>query len=159
MPRTVKPESQYVLKVSLRGSRGIWRRIVMQGAQSLDDLHEEIFHAFGRHEEHLYSFYLPQPEARGRDRLRDAEEYSHPMAATGSGLDDDIGGGDARKARLQSLRLRAGQRFEYLFDFGDSWWHDILVEEVRPAGGDSSFLGVVEKRGRAPRQYPEELDE
>ena len=39
---------------------------------------------------------------------------------------------DAAKARLDDLKLKTGQRFEYLFDFGDSWWHEVVVETISP---------------------------
>ena len=126
----------------------------MQGSQTLHDLHEEIFHAFSRYDEHLYSFYFPQPGVRGRDRLRDAEEYSHPIAVRDPGPFDDDCRMDASKTRLDSLQLSVGDRFDYLFDFGDSWWHDILVEEIG-APGMRTYSGMVQRRGASPRQYPE----
>jgi len=54
----------YVLKVALCGSKGIWRRIAMLPAQTLDDLHEAIFTAFDRYDEHLYSFFFPTSQSR-----------------------------------------------------------------------------------------------
>ena len=58
------PESVYVFKVALSGSKRIWRRIAMRPAQTLDDLHEAIFTAFDRYDEHLYSFFFPTSQSR-----------------------------------------------------------------------------------------------
>ena len=51
----------FVFKVALAGQKSIWRKIAMRGNQTLDDLHEAIFDAFDRYDEHLYSFYFPPP--------------------------------------------------------------------------------------------------
>lgn len=149
-----KSNVQYVFKVGLAGRRSIWRKIALRGDQTLDDLHEAIFHAFDRFDEHLYSFYFPKPGARGRDRLREALEYGHPMSVEDS---NPFGGGGVRNAAtvtLDSLKLTVGQRFEYLFDFGDSWWHEVTVEQVGSIRGKGS-PELVEKHGASPLQYPE----
>ena len=153
--RKPKSESSYVLKVSLPGRPVTWRRIVMHGHQTLHDFHEEIFNAFDRYDEHLYSFYFPRPGARGRDRLRGAAEYSHPMAFTDPGPFYDDWKLDASKTSLDSLGLTPGQQFDYLFDFGDSWWHKIAVEEIVGPGVPTAS-GLIQSRGESPPQYPED---
>ena len=37
------------------------------------------------------------------------------------------------------LHLKVGQTFEYLFDYGDSWWHLIEVQHVGPVTSASSL--------------------
>jgi len=61
---------------------------------------------------------------------------------------------NAADARLDALGLKVGQQFEYLFDFGDSWWHEIKVEQIQPAGTRKRLSFVVEKHGKSPPQYP-----
>jgi hypothetical protein len=142
-----------VFKIALKGRTGVWRRIAMRGDRTLHHLHEAIFLAFDREEEHLYSFYFPKPGARGRDRLRTAVEYTHSFA----GEPDPFGEArpDASKARLDRLHLKAGQKFEYLFDFGDSWWHEITVDGVAvPLAGRGS-VSLLERHGASPPQYPD----
>jgi len=34
------------------------------------------------------------------------------------------------RGRLQEVVPRVGTRFQYLYDFGDSWRHDLLLEAV-----------------------------
>lgn len=146
----------YTFKVALAGRKSIWRRIAVRGNQTLDHLHEAIFTAFDRDDEHLYSFYFPRPGQRGRAALRDAVEYTHPNALEGPFGDD--GPGNAKKAKLDGLGLKVGQQFQYLFDFGDSWWHEITVEAIDGAGEAGKYPGVIEKHGASPAQYPD-LDE
>jgi hypothetical protein len=41
---------------------------------------------------------------------------------------------DERQARVSKLLLAAGgSSFEYIYDFGDNWRHDIAVESIMPA--------------------------
>jgi len=139
-----KSNVQYVFKVGLAGRRSIWRKIALRGDQTLDDLHEAIFHAFDRFDEHLYSFYFPKPGARGRDRLREALEYGHPMSVEDS---NPFGGGGVRNAAtvtLDSLKLKVGQRFEYPSTYSISVTH----------GGTRSRWSRSEASGvRVPRSW------
>jgi hypothetical protein len=52
------PNNIHIFKVALAEWEGIWRKIAVKGNQTLDDLHEAIFDAFDRYDEHMYSFYL-----------------------------------------------------------------------------------------------------
>ena len=65
----------FVFKVALAGRKSIWRKIALRGNHTLDDLHEAIFDAFDRDDEHLYSFYFP---AAG------TKKFSHARCATPS---------------------------------------------------------------------------
>ena len=111
---------------------------------------EAIFDAFERYDEHLYSFYFPKPGARGRARLQSAKEFTHPSAVDGFGNQRD-----ASDTTIDQLRLRARKKFEYLFDFGDSWWHEITVESKGAEPDDGAYPRVVKQRGKAPPQYPD----
>ena len=60
------PQSNFIFKVGLSGRKSIWRKIAIKANQTLDDLHEIIYEAFDRDDEHLYSFFLP-PKKRQVD--------------------------------------------------------------------------------------------
>jgi hypothetical protein len=144
-----------VYKVALKGQASTWRRIEISSTQTLDDLHEAIFGAFDRYEEHLYAFYFMAPGARGRRALLDAVQYLHP-----DGLErDEEGVYDASAVRLHELELRPGRTFEYEFDFGDSWWHVITFEAEQPAEPKAKYPRIVESKGKSPPQYPGEDEE
>jgi hypothetical protein len=49
---------------------------------------------------------------------------------------------DESKFRLNQL-LEAGEVFEYLYDFGDSWQHRITVESIRNLDKDDSNAGRI----------------
>lgn len=153
-----RKSTSYLLKVSLRGAPGIWRRIAIRSDQTLDDLHTTIFHAFDRFDEHLYSFYFPKAGSRGKRERRMADEYTHPAAVEDS---DAFGSkvGNAARTKIGLLQLRPGQRFDYLFDFGDSWEHEVLVEEVDVPLAAGRYPRITERRGASPPQYPDVDDE
>ncbi|HEY3246281.1 MAG TPA: plasmid pRiA4b ORF-3 family protein [Phycisphaerae bacterium] len=149
------PVTLYTFKVALAGDKSIWRRIEIRSDQTLDDLHEAIFRAFDRDDEHMYSFYLyPPGSPRGR-RGRGAREYAHPMCAEDAETFDDSAPRDASATPIADLTLRRGRKFEYLFDYGDSWWHELTVEGADGAPAKERYPRIVEKHGDSPPQYPD----
>jgi len=57
--------------------------------------------------------------------------------------------------RLDGLLLKEGQTFEYLFDFGDEWWHTITVDALGASDPTQAYARIVNMRGASPAQYPE----
>jgi hypothetical protein len=151
--------SVFVFKVTLAGARSVWRRIAVRGNQTLDYLHEAIFQAFDRDDEHMYSFFFPRPGCKGRASLRGAEEYTHPFNAAHPGPFADKPLNNAGTARLSALGLKAGSTFLYLFDFGDEWWHKITLEKTDAPDDGGRYPRILEKRGDSPPQYPDLEDD
>ena len=153
-------DTVFVFKVALQGDKKVWRRIAALASQTLDHLHEAIYEAFDRDDPHLYSFYFPPPGARGRAAIRDADEFTSPFncdkesrsMAQWMGMDAPR---NAARTRIAKLPLAPGQKFHYLFDFGDEWWHDITVEHVDGVPDKGKYPRIVEKQGDSPPQYPD----
>ena len=73
-----------VLKVALADDKQTWRKIAIRQGQTLHDLHDIIFDAFERYDEHLYSFYLPEAKnARFDPRKlhKKSIEFTHPYSS------------------------------------------------------------------------------
>ena len=106
----------YQLKVTLRDiDPPIWRRIQVWEDTTLGQLHHILQIVMGWEDYHLHEFVI------GRRR------YSIPDP------DDDLYERkviDERRQPLLSLLPRVGSVFEYLYDFGDSWHHDLLLEAI-----------------------------
>jgi len=151
-------QAVFVFKVALAGRKSIWRRIAARGSETLDDLHEAIFDAFDRDDEHLYSFYFPKPGTKGRARLRDAVEYACAFSCKDPGPFAGEPLHNAAKTNLSALGLKPKRVFLYLFDFGDQWWHEITVEQIDAKPDKGKYPRVLEKHGQSPPQYPD-LDE
>jgi hypothetical protein len=153
--KTTSGATVCVLKVALKHKQTIWRRIAIRSDQTLDDLHWAIFKAFDREEDHLYSFYLSPPGLKGRAAMVEAAEYTHPFALEGAPFDDERCR-NAEKTTIGSLRLSEGRQFRYLFDFGDSWEHELKVEAAdQPLDPSRKYPVVVEKNSASPPQYLE----
>jgi hypothetical protein len=143
----------FVFKVALAGSEEIWRRIAIRGGQTLDDLHEAIFEAFDRFDEHLYSFYFPKPGSKGRARIRDAQEYACSYMAEDPSWGEP--GVKTTDAKVTSLGLTPRRKLYYLFDFGDEWWHEITVEKTDAPAEKGRYPRILDKHGPSPPQYPD----
>ncbi len=129
-------------------NRGICRTIQIRGDQTLEQLHEVVFHAFDRYDEHLYQF---QVGGRGPMDPK-AKRYSMADPAE-DGAWQRESAGDVSCTTIGSLALEVGQAFGYWFDFGDDWWHQIdvaAIEEPPPAG---KYPKVIKRIGKSPPQY------
>lgn len=109
--------SVYQLKVTLSGTKPpIWRRVLVDGESTLDDLHEVIQAAFGWWNYHLHLFEIGD----ARYGLPDPDwDFGEPVK-------------DERRARLEQV-LGVGTSFRYAYDFGDGWEHRVMVERSMPA--------------------------
>lgn len=132
-PQTV-PGEFYQLRVTIRGIEPlIWRRLRVRSDMSLAVLHEVLQAAMGWTDSHLHEFTidgavygLPDPEI----------EY-----------DDVI---DERTAVLGRLVPGAGATFTYRYDFGDSWEHEVVVEEVLQNTGETTLAVCLDGEWRCP---------
>ena len=110
----------YQLKVRLLEIEPpIWRRLQVRGRTTLSKLHGILQDLAGWTNSHLYAFDVA------------GKRYEEP--------DPEAEGANARRAQLARLGLEVGDRFEYLYDFGDDWLHEVLLEEIRPADSDTVY--------------------
>jgi len=128
-------------KVSLRDRPNIWRIIEIKENQMLSSLHKAIFNAFDRFEEHPYSFFMSN------------KPYDKENEYTSPGLDTHGTSRLATRIRIDSLALHPGQKFLYLFDYGDEWWHEVELIGVSEKVPRGSYPRVVERQGESPPQY------
>jgi hypothetical protein len=129
------------------------RTIAIRADQTFAELHVAIFHAFDREEQHMYEFQVggkgPQdPKARC---------YVLPIA-----MKDTYGrskpAGDVTRTAIGSIGLHVGDAFGYWFDFGDDWWHQINVVDIRTDVPEGTYPRVTKRVGESPPQY-EDWDE
>ncbi len=104
--------SVYQLKVSLREiTPPIWRRVQVPGDITLAKLHRVLQIVMGWTDSHLHRFSVG------------GVDYAEPDPDGHLNFQSD------RRARLNNV-VRAKQKFEYEYDFGDSWEHAIVVEKT-----------------------------
>ncbi len=62
----------------------------------------------------------------------------------------------ASRIRIDSLFLSPGRKFLYLFDYGDEWWHEVELTEIKEKIPRGIYPRLVKKQGKSPRQYPQD---
>jgi Plasmid pRiA4b ORF-3-like protein len=135
----------YVFEAELADHPKVSRRLAVRGDQTLEDFHEELRRAFEWWEDHLYSFWLD-----GEFWGSHESEYTSPIEP-----EDGVKNADVELARLG---LTKGDEIAYVFDFGDEWRVRLRLEEVGTAD-DETYPRTLERRGKAPPQYPIPDDE
>jgi hypothetical protein len=124
----VSPEDAvYQLKITLRGSSPlVWRRVLVPGEYLMDDLHEVIQMVMGWENCHLHQFVFRDKKSLVFVRP-DEDDTDGPGFSRHTVL-------DSCEHTLADLAPRRKMKFIYEYDFGDSWEHEILVEDQLPAG-------------------------
>ena len=109
-------ERIYQFRITLKDIKPpIWRRIQVRDC-TLDKLHERIQTAMGWTNSHLHHFQI------------NGNLYGDPWLMDENF--DEFGYEDSTVTMVSKILPKSGQRFqfEYEYDFGDSWWHEVLFE-------------------------------
>ena len=131
----------------------VLRTIQIRGDQTLAKLHEAIFDAFDREEDHMYEFQIG-----GKGPMdRKGKRYVLPMGD--DPFDEPRPAGVVTRTTIDALGLKKGQAFSYWFDFGDDWRHQINVVDVHDGPGSGKYPRVTAKTGVSPPQYPDWNDD
>jgi hypothetical protein len=125
------------LKIAIAGVvPKVWRRVLVPSTATLADLHEIIQGIFDWDESHLHVFCVNN------------REYMHPEAL--EVIDDFPHAADAAKVLLAGILARGIKTFEYEYDFGDSWCHDIKIEKVLEPVPGQKYPEVIAGEGAGP---------
>jgi hypothetical protein len=126
------------LKVSLLDTKPvIWRRIQVEDC-TLVELHSHIQAAMGWQNYHMHKFVV------------DGESYGTPMS------DFDLEMKDGSLVKLTDFLPTTGKRFrfQYVYDFGDGWRHEILFEGYPPLDKGKKYPVCLEGERACP---PEDI--
>jgi hypothetical protein len=125
----------YQLKVTLRSVRPpVWRRLLILDSTDLERLHLIIQDTVGWLNAHMYEFQV------GNAR------FQHSASR-------ELGFTPTRKASSVTLGQVAppvGRRFVYWYDFGDDWFHDIIIEKILRAEPGAIYPRCVAGRRACP---------
>jgi hypothetical protein len=138
------PHSQrlYQFKITLSGIQPlIWRRIQVKNC-TLDKLHEHIQTAMGWTNSHLHHFRI------------DGKRFGDPLLMEEDF--DEMNYQDSTITKIREVMPRGGKplRFEYEYDFGDSWSHEVLFEGCPRAVAGFRYPVCVEGERACP---PEDI--
>jgi hypothetical protein len=146
------PANLYVVSVFLKGgptskkfaNKEISRVIEIRGDQTLEQLHDAIFQAYDRSDQHPYEFQFGK-------RPFDPDGPNYGIKSPKSWKKGD---GDARTTKLDDLNLK--RVFGYRFDFGDNWYHQVQIDRIDKAIPTVTYPRIIKRVGKSPPQYCDE---
>lgn len=94
----------------------VWRRVTVPDSFSFARFHYVIQEAFGWMNSHLYQF--------------SEKGYASDIFIGEPSEDDWNEVKDSSKIKLSKVFTKKGQRYTYIYDFGDDWVHKITLEEM-----------------------------
>jgi hypothetical protein len=138
MPKAATPI--YQLKVTLKDSRPpIWRRLLVHQDSTLADLHDIIQIAMGWEDYHLHMF-------------RKGGEIYEPFDNELPDMRDMLGqeSHDESRIPLHQVLSRVKSKISYVYDFGDDWEHEILLEAKLPQEEGHQYPVCIKGRRACP---------
>ncbi len=125
--------SIYQLKITLHDSHPpIWRRVLVPGNFSLYKLHQVIQISMGWTDTHMHHFIVG------------GEFYSIPSA------EDFMPVKDERRVTLEKIAPSLKRKFDYEYDFGDSWRHSVVVEKILPPVPGETYPRCIKGKRACP---------
>jgi len=123
----------YRFKASLKYRPSIWRRIEIQGGQTLADLDGVLREEF-KHDlfDHLSGFWR-KVRRGGTRRIREVD----------IGTIEPFGGGEGAKTRIAAIGLAVGDELKYVYDFGDWIEHTLTLEAITEPEAGAQYPRVV----------------
>jgi len=153
MIKLLKDYLLYQLRVALKGSEPpIWRRFQLKRETTLFKLHKVLQIVMGWQNYHLHEFRIGNLS------------FGEPAPEEGSDFIDE------RAIKLTQIAPDLPLKFEYIYDFGDGWQHEVIIEkgvdkqagvrypvciegsracppeDVGGIGGYASFLKAIQNR-------------
>ena len=126
----------HMVKASLHGAKPpVWRRLELPSDLSLDVVHERC--------------RSPSPGTATTCTS------SRPPAGRSAGRTGDWGFeevGDESAVALAQVAAEEKAKIVYVYDFGDDWRHDIVVEKITPALPGVAYPRCTGGRGWAPEE-------
>jgi hypothetical protein len=138
--RMAKQRVVYQLKIRLQGTKpAIWRRVQVWEEMTLPQLHTVFQIVMGWEDCHLHEFKIGGRAYGVPDPVMDPENEHQA---------------DEERVRLNEVVGPVGSSFEYLYDFGDDWFHAVLVEGILLAEDGVQYPRCLAGERRGP---PEDI--
>ncbi|WP_404405174.1 plasmid pRiA4b ORF-3 family protein [Jeotgalibacillus malaysiensis] len=114
------------VKVTLLGEeRPVWRRLRIDDGMTFYEFHKILQVAFGWTESHLHNFDVRRSGGRTERTLIEMEETEDFFLT----MDESV---SEQEAIVGDWLIQPKDRALYVYDFGDYWEHEIVVEKVYP---------------------------
>lgn len=123
----------YQIKVTLRYVKPpVWRRFLMASSDTLEELHCVLQAGMGWTSSHLHEF------VSGRDR------YGVPDEDFPDDIHDESG------YLLGQVLKKEKDTLLYVYDFGDGWEHEVLLEKIKPFDTELVLPHCLDGAGACP---------
>ena len=123
----------YRFKAAFKDRPSVWRRLEIQGGQTLQDLDNVLRYEF-KHDfsDHLSGFWR---KVRRGDTKRSREIEL--------GTIEPFGGGEGSETRIAAIVLAVGDELKYVYDFGDWIEHTLKLEAIAEPEAGAEYPRVV----------------
>ena len=133
LPEPQFQPGQYLFKVLLHQA---WRRFNIPGTLTWDHFAQLILEAFEFDDDHLYCFEYRNHFGK---EIRLNHAYLEEMPFTD-------------ETKIGELGLETGDELIFIYDFGNHWEFQIVLEKIVVA--DCECIQLLEQQGQPPPQYP-----
>lgn len=116
----------FQFKIQLRNVTNptVWRRVVVPDEFTFLHLHLVIQYSFGWEDAHLFQFSLSGWGSSPRIKMPDEENNSSSgFGSRGENL-------HPFEVKLSDIFFSEKQKYTYIYDFGDDWFHQITLEKI-----------------------------
>ncbi|TXF90882.1 plasmid pRiA4b ORF-3 family protein [Neolewinella aurantiaca] len=135
LPSSRKSNAVYRIKISLKGAKPpIWRRIELSINTPLEELHAIIQTVFEWTDSHLHAFQ----NSRRDSFVSPHDPYSQEWSESYEGM------------TIEDMFAVSGKKFTYHYDFGDSWYHEVMLEKELPVDKKVKYPRCTAGRCAAP---------
>lgn len=125
--------SIYQLKLTLQGvNPPVWRRLQIASSENLASVHLALQLVMGWANTHLHEFVIQ------------GERYGVPDADFPSDILNE------RAYRLEQVMKKENDKLHYVYDFGDSWEHELVLEKILPFATDIRLPVCLEGERACP---------
>jgi len=131
----IKKPDIYQIKIKLSAiTPAIWRRLMVPNDLFLHDLHKVIQTTMGWENAHLHQF---KKNNRVLGFANDEPELSDRFI-------------DYTSIRLMDILKNLGDSMEYIYDFGDYWQHEIILEDIHLPDKEIYYPICIEGKRNCP---------
>lgn len=132
-----KPGEIYQVKVTLRHTDPpIWRRLLVPADLTLQQLHRVLQVAMGWQDCHMHEFLIGKQRFGAPDPMEG--QFGGPRTVS------------ERSVKLFDVFARAGSKAVYIYDFGDTWEHEIKIEKRLPPEAGRVYPACVAGERHGP---------
>lgn len=134
----------YQLKIVIKDSKPpIWRRLLLSSNTTFWELHIAIQDSFGWEDYHLHEFFIGSAWDRNAVRINIPNPEDDIFDEEKEPLDES-------KTLLHEYLNEQQPEITYVYDFGDNWEHQIILEKILPFDLNTVYPQVIAGKRACP---------